>query len=95
MKENSAPKTILRAEYRPPDFTIKSVQLDVDLNPGNTTVTANCHVVRTATAARKAALVLDGVDLELLSVGINGEPLAGEDYPVSYTHLTLPTICSV
>ena len=38
-----------------------------------------------------------GKDNRVLSIGYNGAPNGFNDdkFPVSYTHLTLPTICSV
>ncbi|WP_410015884.1 aminopeptidase N [Sodalis sp. C49] len=63
-----------RHDYRAPDYTITDISLEFDLNAETTTVTAVSNVVRKGPAG--APLVLNGEDLQLLNVSIDGQPWA-------------------
>ncbi len=65
------------ADYRPPDFAIETVELDFDLDPERTVVRSRMRVRRSPDAMPGAPLRLDGRDLELLSITLNDEALAG------------------
>ncbi len=101
MKENEAPKACLRSEYCPPDWTIEHIALQFDLIADATTVTAEMQVKRCDAEQLDASsstppLVLDGVDLQLLSVAVDGKPLSADDYhcdDVSLTLHELPSQC--
>jgi aminopeptidase N len=66
------PSSKLRSDYRPPDFFIDHVSLIVDLNDTNTLVKCSTQVKRNG--EHKRPLVLDGEQLELCSVEVNGKP---------------------
>lgn len=57
--------------YTKPNFTIDDVDLRFELNPNNTKVTAVSQIRRLGD--HQQPLVLDGDELELVSVSINGE----------------------
>lgn len=63
-----ASKTIYRADYRPPVFTVNTVNLQFDLYDDNTQVTNTMHVQR----AQAGDLYLYGEDLTLVSIHLNG-----------------------
>ena len=93
-KEASA---IHRRDYNAPDYLVDSVRLDVDIRE-RTTVRAELALRRSASAASDAPLVLDGCELELLSLAVDGHPLAAADYHVDEDRLTiagLPETCTV
>jgi aminopeptidase N len=74
------PKSILRSAYRPPDYGIDAVDLAFDLGESETFVEARLDVRRRGDAGRDAPpLVLDGEDLELLEIAVDGRPLAARD----------------
>ncbi|PWE49196.1 aminopeptidase N [Thioclava sp. NG1] len=79
------PKRLI--DYRPYPFTLKSVGLDFTLDPDATEVRA-----RLAFSPREAvaALHLDGEELELVSIALDGRELASGEYQLSKTGLTLP-----
>ncbi|MEZ0229707.1 MAG: aminopeptidase N, partial [Planctomycetota bacterium] len=60
-----------------------------DLDPAATIVSARLEVARAKGAAADAALVLDGEELETLSVAIDGKEVAKSDYRVEKDSLTL------
>jgi aminopeptidase N len=84
------PEPIRLADYRPPDYRIDTVALEFDLAPETTRVKATLGI-RAAYDADEGTrpLVLDGDELELVSVGLDGRTLAPGDYSVDEKHLTL------
>ncbi len=85
-----AHEPIRLADYRPPDYRIESVALDVDLAPETTRVKSTLRL-RAAhdRAGGVRPLVLDGDGLELLSVALDGERLGPGDYAADAKSLTL------
>ncbi len=63
---------IRREDYRPPDWLVPDLALDFDLDPERTSVRATLHVVRNGDHDRP--LRLDGDELELVSVSVDGKP---------------------
>ena len=71
------PTTIHLKDYTPPAFLIRTVDLDVDLREEHAEVRARLALARNAAAVdRNAPLVLDGDELQLVSVAIDGRALA-------------------
>ncbi len=60
----------LRSDYKKPDFLISHTDLTFDLKPTATLVTSKLKVERNGTQAK--SIKLDGVDLTLISVKLNG-----------------------
>jgi aminopeptidase N len=75
-------------DYRPPDWLIETVHLDVSLHPTATTVRAKIKV-KPHTAGAPAPLVLDGDELKLQSLAIDGKPLPAEHYVATPDQLTI------
>jgi aminopeptidase N len=73
---NDQAHTVLRADYRPPAFLVDRIELEIELDPDRTVVTATIAVRRNPASAPDAALLLDGEDLELLGIDLDGKPLA-------------------
>ena len=71
MREPQA-RTIHLKDYAPPAFRVERVELDVDIREGHALVAAKLHIARHA----PGPLVLDGEELELVSVALNGKPVA-------------------
>src|SRR5262245_5026735 len=69
MREPQA-KSIHLKDYTPPAFRIESIDLDVDIRDDDALVRAKLQVRRTA----PGPLVLDGDELELQAVTLNGKP---------------------
>ncbi|MEX0853571.1 MAG: aminopeptidase N [Bauldia sp.] len=65
------------ADYRAPDFAVDAVDLTIRLDPRRTLVTARLSLHRLAEAAE---LALDGDELTLDSVALDGRPLAPDRY---------------
>ncbi|OOE43499.1 aminopeptidase N [Salinivibrio kushneri] len=66
------PTAKYRDDYRAPDFTITDINLEFDLHPNNTLVTAVSQIKRLNNDATD--LELDGDALTLVRLDINGDP---------------------
>src|SRR3954465_11112014 len=74
-------KAIHLEDYAPPAFRVETVELDVDIREDHAIVKANLAVTRSG----EGALVLDGDELELVSVRVNGAPARHEVTPETLT----------
>ena len=63
------------ADYRPPDWLVETVELDVLLDPKATRVRATLTLKPNPDSAAPAPLVLDGEELVLKSLKLDGAPL--------------------
>jgi len=75
-------------DYRPPDWLIETVSLDVSLHPTATTVRAKLKLKPNA-GGSPAPLVLDGEDLNLKSLAIDGKTLPKENFVATPDKLTI------
>src|SRR5258706_851947 len=89
----STPKTIFLKDYTPPAFLVSSVDLDVDLHDDHALVKAKLAIARSPKSADpKAPLELDGDELELVSVALDGRAIAEGAFTVSGDHLEIPGV---
>jgi len=75
-------------DYRPPDWLIDTVELDIALDATATKVRAKLQL-RPNSAGAPAPLVLDGEELTLRSLLLDGKPLASESFVVTPEQLTI------
>ena len=81
-----------RLDYRPPPFLVETVELEVDLEPASTLVTARLAFRRNPYAApedRDAPLALDGEKQEHVEVELDGQPVPAARLRSSAGRLTL------
>ncbi|WP_071871161.1 aminopeptidase N [Atopomonas hussainii] len=87
---SETPVAVQLKDYQAPDYFIERTVLDFDLYDDHSTVTAELTVLRNSDKGSDLPpLVLDGQELELLSVSIDGQELPDSAYQVSDNHLTL------
>ncbi|HSD44377.1 MAG TPA: aminopeptidase N [Burkholderiales bacterium] len=87
------PTTIHLKDYTPPAFLIRTVELDVAIHEDNAEVRARLAVQRNAAVGdRGAPLVLDGDELELVSVALDDRALDASAYALDALHLTIPGV---
>lgn len=84
-QQKTQPQIKYRLDYVAPDFTITEIDLEFNLAPEITTVTAKSQVKRLNPLA--STLVLDGENLKLEQLLINQEPW--QHYEVSATQLKI------
>ncbi len=81
------PQPIRLAEYTPYPFVIETTDLEFVLDPEATRVRSTLKGTRTDTT--KAPMVLNGENLELLSITLNGEKLGNNAYVLDDEILTI------
>ncbi len=82
------PRPIRLKDYRPPDWLIETVDLDVSLDPTATTVRAKLKL-KPNSGGTPAPLVLDGEALELRSLALDGKPLPSDSFLATPERLTI------
>jgi len=80
--------TVRRADYQPPIWRIDTIDLQLDLAPERTVVTATSTVSQCGRRG-SGPMVLDGEGLELLSIEIDGQPLSTNGYELHDDRLVI------
>jgi aminopeptidase N len=84
------PQPVRLADYRPPDYLVDQVELTFRLQPADTVVEARLAMRRNPAAGEGAPpLVLDGQELDLIGLRLDGEPLGSNRYRIDDDHLTV------
>jgi len=87
---NARTDTVIKLEdYRPTPYSVASVHLDVDLRGTETTVTSRCRFEPREGTAAGTPLVLNGDELTLTGIRLDGAPLDASAYEASPGGLTL------
>src|SRR5205823_11628724 len=75
-------KPVRLEDYRPPDWLVDTVDLDVALHPTATRVRATLALKPNPNGGKHGPLVLDGEELSLVSLSVDNVPLTPERYAV-------------
>ncbi|KAL2902772.1 Puromycin-sensitive aminopeptidase, partial [Bienertia sinuspersici] len=86
-----APKEIFLKDYKQPAYYFDTVELKFLLDEDKTHVFSKISVFPADEASASSPLVLDGSDLKLISVMIDGKQLNEGEFHVDSRHLTLPS----
>src|SRR5690606_16042072 len=89
---NEQTKAIYLKDYQAPAFTIAQAFIYIDLQENKTQVKAILEIARSPQTPQDAPLVLDGDELTLKSIALNGKPLANEAYHTTSEALTIPDV---
>src|SRR5271169_5165973 len=84
-------KAIRLKDYRPPDWLIETVDLDVSLHPTAAKVRAKLKM-KPNSGGTPAPLVLDGDELKLVSLALDGKPRPADSFVATPDRLTLPQV---
>jgi aminopeptidase N len=76
-------------DYRPPDWLVETVELDVSLHPTAARVRATLALKPNPQGAAPAPVVLDGDGLTLVSLKLDGAPLPADSFIATPDSLTL------
>ncbi|OGA35192.1 MAG: aminopeptidase N [Betaproteobacteria bacterium RIFCSPLOWO2_12_FULL_64_23] len=88
-----APKTIYLKDYTPSAFLISTIALDIDIREDHALVRATLEVARNPAASDTGApLLLDGEEIELVSVALDGWTLAQGEYELSRESLCIAKV---
>lgn len=77
------------SDYRPSDFFIDSVYLDIRLDRVATKIFARLNIRRNPNSPSDVTLILDGDELSLLEAKLNGQLLDREEYLATQDSFTL------
>ncbi|HEX3440414.1 MAG TPA: aminopeptidase N [Pseudolabrys sp.] len=77
------------SEYRPPDWLVETVDLQVSLHPTQTPVRATLKLKPNPEGGAPAPLMLDGDGLTLVSLKLDGAPVAKDAYVATPDGLTI------
>jgi len=89
MLRDAEPQPVRLSDYLPPDWLVDTVDLDVRLHPTATRVIAKLALRPNPEGRAGSPIVLDGDELTLKSVTLDGTPLAGNGYAVTASSLTI------
>ena len=84
------PNPVRLEDYRPPDFLVETVDLDVVLDPSATRVHAVLRLRPNPQGLPDAPLVLDGDGLTLTALALDGAALPAERFTATPDSLTIP-----
>ncbi|WFM72342.1 aminopeptidase N [Halomonas sp. CKK8] len=85
----SEPQPIYLSDYRPPAYRVTRTELTFDLDPDATRVKARLHLARHPEREAGAPLALDGEQLALKAIAIDGQPLEQDEYEVGEAGLVV------
>ncbi len=85
----SDPKPTYLHDYRPPAYRVAHVELSFELDPAATRVKASLQIERHPEGEAHGPLELDGEQLTLKHIAIDGQPLGEGDYALSESGLTV------
>ena len=93
MRERQATTTYLK-DYQPPNYLIESTDLKFELEDETTLVSSQLRFVRNPAVEtwNQPALVLDGQELELIKVVLDGKTLSEEQYSMTAETLTIEQV---
>jgi aminopeptidase N len=83
------PPPVRLEDYRPPDWLVETVDLDVSLHPTATRVHATLALKPNPNGRENAPLVLDGEELTLEALRIDNVALSPEQYAATASSLTI------
>jgi len=84
---DTAPAPVLRSDYASPAWQVETVDLRFELDPGATLVTTRLGLVRAGND--DAPLVLNGEELVLEGITVDGVELAQDRYEVEHETLVV------
>lgn len=79
-------------DYKPSDFLIDTVSLNVILHPTETLVTSHLSIRRNPGGQQNAPLILDGDELTLVSLKLNQQQLPSSAYELDDCSLTIHNV---
>src|SRR3954454_15982031 len=84
------PQPVRLEDYRPSDFLIDRVDLEIRLDPRDSRITAALAMRPNPQGQSNAALILDGDELTLLGAELDGRSLQRGEYTATPQSFTLP-----
>jgi len=89
------PKTIYLSDYQPTDYQVDLIDLHFDLHETKTLVKSKLSIKKRSPITKKQALQLNGENLLLKFIAINGDALSSNDYELTDDLLIIPEVPNV
>lgn len=90
LAKNNTPQAIFLADYKPPTHFVKEIKLCFDLDDEKTVVTSQMKIDQNPHYEKEASpLRLNGEQMKLLSIKIDGRPLNLDEYTLDDHSLTI------
>jgi aminopeptidase N len=89
---DATPETVYLKDYKPASYVINRTELHFELREDGVIVTSRLHLLRDSSVAEHDSLRLDGEDLELLSLEVDGLKLIESEYQVSADSLLIHAV---
>jgi aminopeptidase N len=89
MKKGSPSQMTYRKDFKPYGWDLDRVRLRFDIEENATRVKTEIQVRRSASSSQPQDLVLDGQEMELLAVELDGRALEPGDYSVTHDRLVI------
>ena len=86
------PGAIHLKDYQPPAYLINRTELHFDLREDCAEVAARLHLLRSPEVPADTPLRLQGEELELLELAVDGEPLVPGQYELTADGLVVPDL---
>lgn len=86
------PKIKYLKDYKPSNYLIDETHLIFELDESKTRVTANLYIVANRENRENNTLVLDGVELKLLSIKLNNKQLSPAEFAVNENQLIINNV---
>ena len=90
--KDAKPGTVYLKDYQRPAYLINRTELHFELQEDYTVVSSRLHLLRDGSVATDASLELHGQGLELLSVAVDGEELAADEYSVNAESMLIHSV---
>lgn len=88
----NTPNTVYLKDYKKPDYLIPNIHLTFDLDDTKTQVTSILKVKKNYDEGIEKPLVLNGENLTLKSIKVNGESLSNAEYELTDSFLTIKKV---
>ncbi|MDH4019920.1 MAG: aminopeptidase N [Xanthomonadales bacterium] len=89
MKEGISGKSIFRKDYIPYPWDVNNLDIHFDISSDTTTVSAEMELQLKDASKVSQDIVLNGDDLQLVSMSLNGRALNNDDYAIEGETLTI------
>ena len=88
-----ADRAVLLKDYAPPNYLVSTIELEIDIRSDRTMVGATMAISKNPAAIDPAApLVMDGDELRLESVSLDGRKLSEREYKLSGQKLSIQAV---
>jgi len=88
----SQPNTIFLKDYKAPDYYVRKIDMEFELDAAETIVTTRLQFERNENSTDKMPLVLNGQLLELISVSLDNKALTAEHYNLTDEQLVISNV---